>query len=633
MAKQTLIVTNFEGGVGTISEKRDIRGAARFIKRMNPYQDSAYIVNSQEPTDVSSSTITGLPHWMKDGSPWDTNRYVYDEDGEIYEVDSGDTVTNIHTAPASSGNGLAVYDNGLYYTMDEKLGRYSQLTDATPAFDDDIIDTFDFNQDTAPLANGGANSPNTYTLQTSITDNPTSGWEVHRQTFTPSKDPLWKVIIDVNTIGTGDWTLTVHDLGNQLIAETTILNGAMGTGQVEFEFTTPGRMQIGNQYHFHVTSTVADGLVNTGTASSLEGTETEPGIDLDTDGAFFETYFETLVNVPWHPMVIFKGNLIIGNERYLAQWTGGDYNPNRVSFASGYRVRSIATFEEFIVVAAHKSSDIYQSEEARLYYWDGEASSFNNFIDCTIGVPNAIQNSRNNLIGVYGLEGNAYQGSQPFQKVVDDLPKLADQTTVEVFPGAISEYRGRTVIGYAALTDDDTSFEQGIYEYGKSSAESESAFNYPYQLSTGNSIGTDIKVGMVSAFGNDIYWGWEDAGNFGLDKVTIDSSYADSGSWESLIFDSENPDKEMLPYDLIIDFEPLTTGQTITPKYKLDRASSWTTGTAASAVGDVRIEFPIFTRAREIEFGFDYTSTSNTRIKVTNVFLKYDDLAEERMSE
>jgi len=115
---------------------------------------------------------------------------------------------------------------------------------------------------------------------------------------------------------------------------------------------------------------------------------------------------------------------------------------------------------------------------------------------------------------------------------------------------------------------------------------------------------------------------------FGVDKIALGDNASATGSLESLIFDGGSPNKEKLALNLIITFETTTTGQTITPKYKLDRATSFTTGTASS-VGDTRIEAPIFTRFKEIEVGFNLASTSNTFPKITSITFSYDDLIEE----
>jgi hypothetical protein len=247
-----------------------------------------------------------------------------------------------------------------------------------------------------------------------------------------------------------------------------------------------------------------------------------------------------------------------------------------------------------------------------------------------VGAVNALHNTRNNLIGVYGTRGNVFVGAEPFQNVVSEVPKLTESKFIEVYPGAIAEHEGRTLIGFGGYTDDTTGVEQGVYEFGSQSSKKTDAFSFPYVISTNHTQATNLKISMVKVIGDDIYIGWRDNTSYGVDKVSNASTYQSAGLWESLIFDNGNAEEYKLPFDIRVTFETLTTGQTITPKYKLDRGS-WVygvTGTIGIA-GDTYLKFPIFNRASEIEFGFDYVSSSNTRLKVTALTFKYDDLKEE----
>ena len=87
MAQKTLRLVDFHGGIGTLGQKRDKPGSARFLKNLDPWEDTSYITLSRKPTKISSTTIVNLPLWMEDGSPWTTNRFVYDLGGKIYSVD------------------------------------------------------------------------------------------------------------------------------------------------------------------------------------------------------------------------------------------------------------------------------------------------------------------------------------------------------------------------------------------------------------------------------------------------------------------------------------------------------------------------------------------------------------------
>ena len=112
-------------------------------------------------------------------------------------------------------------------------------------------------------------SGQTYTLTTGIDEGAT-----HRQTFTPTADRddgkhiFTKVQVLVAAIGTGDWTLVIHNAANDTLASKTIANGSMSTGDIDFD--VPCIMDVGTAYHFHVYSTVADGTVTTTTTVDLE---------------------------------------------------------------------------------------------------------------------------------------------------------------------------------------------------------------------------------------------------------------------------------------------------------------------------------------------------------------------------
>ena len=151
--------------------------------------------------------------------------------------------------------------------------------------------------------------------------------------------------------------------------------------------------------------------------------------------------------------------------------------------------------------------------------------------------------------------------------------------------------------------------------------------NYPYIISTGTTQGTTLKIGSVKAFGTDLYIGWRDDTSYGVDKVEDDdAATAETGSWESRIFDNGDPESYMQAIKVEVKFEALVSGQSVTPKYKLDRVASFTNGTAASTVGDTEVEVYINTICKEAEWGFNLASSAGTFPKITSVNFVYDDL-------
>ena len=180
MAAKKLIVKDFSGSVGTVGEKRDIANSARFTKNLNPFEDPSYITLARKATKVSSTTVVTLPTWMEDGSPWATDRYVYDEGGKFYKVTSSDVFSVLRTVSGGAGEGLKVFDDYAYYALAAELGRYGKLS-GTPAFNDSFLSDGTTDKDDS----GGGTGATDYSTTTGINEGAT-----HRQTIAPTKDPL-----------------------------------------------------------------------------------------------------------------------------------------------------------------------------------------------------------------------------------------------------------------------------------------------------------------------------------------------------------------------------------------------------------------------------------------------------------
>jgi len=263
MAEKKLLLRSFEGGISLVGEHKSTPFTARFIKNLDPFVDPAYLTLSKAATKVSGTTVTHLIYWAVDGSPFDTNKYFYSDGGKIYKETSGGTWSSLRTVTSSAGEGLAIFNDYLYYASDTDLGRYGKLT-TTPAFDDNVTSWWggaigDI-RDT-----GGGTGATDYVPPTSISEAATA-----RQTWTASYDPIKEITINIDVVGTGNWTLTVHDSENNVIGSKTISNGSLSVGDNTFTFSSPLRVVIGNNYHFHITSTVADGGVDTDTDNDLE---------------------------------------------------------------------------------------------------------------------------------------------------------------------------------------------------------------------------------------------------------------------------------------------------------------------------------------------------------------------------
>ena len=610
MARKTIQIKNFAGGIGTLGEKTDVEGSARFTKNLDPFSDLNFVTLSRATTKISSTTITNLPLWLEDGSPWSTDRYVYDLGGKIYKVTSADAVSSLRTVSGSTGEGLKIFDDYLYYMLPTDIGRYGRLS-GTPAFDDTLTSWWDGAISDIQTTGGGTGQ--TYVTTTSINEGAT-----HRQTFTATNDPLKEITIDINDKGDDpNWTVTVHDAENNTIGSKQILYASVSTGDITFTFATPLRLVIGNDYHFHVTTSTTTGApkVTSNVASDLEGGE-------------FIVEYGVLIDSDYHMSQVLEDLLIIANEKYLATFNQATYKPNAIAFDSGFQVRNLIKTEEYVIAECYKGATILDAEESRRYYWDGIQPSFNFSEPIKVGAPNASTFSKGaDFVGVYGFRGTLYDGKSE-RELTHEVPKLAKGKNIEVFPGAIANYENRILIGFGS-TDDTSGVEQGVYEYGGQTSDTTVGFNFPFVISTGNTQATNLKIGLVKVVGKDIFLGWRENSSYGLDKVTLGDNAATSGIYESLITDDKNPRKQKLAFQIKATFVALASGESIQLGYQIDRSGSFTLGTAQSTVGATEAAVVIYKRFKELEMKFIMSSSGGSFPKLTSLIFSYDDLKNE----
>jgi len=461
-------------------------------------------------------------------------------------------------------------------------------------------------------------SGQTYTLPTSIIED-----AIDIRSFTPVNDPQASVSFFVDTKGTGNWTVTIHDQQNRTIATTTMANANIPiAGEVEFIFTTPWRIVIGKTYHIHLTSTVADGKIVTGTADNIST-------------AKYYTYFGFLVtDTQFHPIVPFLQYEVIGNERYLATWDGAFYNPNLIAFPPQWKVRCFGFWREYLAIGMWRGGLITGFDRGRIYFWDGQAPTFNFFIDIAEGQVNALCGIDSDLYmyaGYRGLlmdyQGNyASTGSAQSQKV-KRMPQLSGNDYTEVYPGALTMWRGLLHAGLYANSN-STTVGRGVYSYGTLNQMYPQILSFDYPISTGN-YGSTVQIGSITPVGTSLVVGWKDGSGFGADKVDFNNNPARVGELQTLVMDDNSIWHQSETLALKADFLPLTTGQSVEIELNLDRNGFTSLGTQ-STISKTSVRNAISSgRAQEYQLGVKLFSSGTTSPTLLGLSLLKDELTSE----
>lgn len=553
---------------------------------------------------TSASNVTDLVEAM-DQVP-SGKRYALGDAGNVYEVSTAG-VWSVKGTLGENGGAGAVYradvDN-FYLTGTTKVSRI-KLVGSSATFEQNWFQRGRTTTSTCYKTGGSQ----TYAVPVAVAESATS-----MRTFVSDIEPFYSIKVLVIEAGTGDWTLTLHDDANNVLGTATITAANMTDSTLtEFVFASPVRALVspnGRTYHFHLTSTVADGTVATTTAGSLADCDMELWAN-----ALIET-----VNGQ-HPITNFTNLTLIGNERYVAVYeplqdspTTADFQRHRLTLPPGFEVCGFAQKNLLCIIGAEKRSATGEFQEGMLFFWDGISQTYNDFYPVPEGAPESLFSHKNTAYFIAGGALYRIRGSdQPikvrtFRNTDSELSGTTDVTHAPV--NGMTVRRGILLIGYPFSTT-NVSLEQGVYSYGAISDEYPESWGFSYTMSTGsylNDGSNNLRIGMVKNYGDTLYISWRDDSasptTYGVDIVNNSSTPASEFTLESLYFDNNMPFKRKMASKTIATFNALPAGCSVRLKYRNDRATTWTYSEYATE-GDTYIVMNGGDDYYGIEFGIE----------------------------
>lgn len=371
--------------------------------------------------------------------------------------------------------------------------------------------------------------------------------------FQSDIEPLNKIGVFIVTKGTGNWTLTLHDGLNNVLATSTVVSANLNNNSVNyFNFTNAPNGQVriyvspnARTYHFHLTSTVADGTVSSTTTNDLSTCDLEVWAD-----RLIQT------NNGLHPMGRFLQYEIIGNGNYLSAWeplsptpTNDEWLRHRLTFPQEYEVCGLGFTNEFTVVAAEQTTTQGTSipQMGQIFFWDGISPTYNYNVPIPEGSPQGLHTYQN--IVYYYAGGDWYAITSPTTQPVKlrSMPNSATEfsganSPITVYPYAATVRRGIHLMAYPSVTT-NTGVQFGVYSWGAVDKNYPQSFGYNYVISTGAqtySAQNNLQMGMVKSFGDTLHISWRDDqnGGYGVDVVTNASLPAPYAKWQGLIIDN-----------------------------------------------------------------------------------------------
>lgn len=351
------------------------------------------------------------------------------------------------------------------------------------------------------------------------------------------------------------------------------------------------------------------------------------GVPAFTDN--WQTGLNSTATSLFAPLMVLNDKLVVGHGNKVATWDGAVWTLAALTLPAELNVRALTRTDQYVVIGAWRGTAVTDSEDGYIYIWDALSDTFNDSYP-TEGGLNAVDYYRNKMLSIHGNQGVIYTDTSPFNKV-HQIPKLELKKYVEVFPGAITSWKNLSYFGIS--NSNSTNVTRGVYAWGSKSSLFPEALNYCFTISTGNN-GSTVQIGAVKGIGNDLYIAWKDGSSYGVDKIDETSSYATTGTYESLIEDNQVPGYQKEATSVIVSHLPLAANESIAINYRHDRQTSFQTGitntTVDSTVTKLYGGITEGSRFQEFEWQTVLTGNGSTTPTVVEQKFIYDDLKEER---
>lgn len=594
MTKKAVVFDQFEGGWSTdtrLGIPHSFPFSQAFDFRKSPSGLSVLPAPTREDKKICKDLIVNTV-MSNDGSV-----YGYGDAGYFYKR----TTSGVWSSIGTTGTGYFGMDyrkdaDSIYLAGSKAVTLYNPVSSNAAMLVNKYASSASFyNNSTQMGFNVNANQQGSIlTTQLTVATNPLNENSTTVRYFQTDIEPLNKIQVNIVNKGTGDWTMTLHDGLNNVLATSTVANGNLNNNSWnDFNFTTAPNAQVrvypapnARTYHFHLTSTVADGTVSSSTMNDLSSCDVQ-------------IYADRMVvtNNGYHPIKRFQQFECIGNANYLSVWepitdtpTNAEWQRHKLVFPEEYEVCGLDTTNEFIIIAAEKNTTGTNTpQEGILFFWDGLEPTYNYDVPIAEGSPQGLHTYQN--VAYYYAGGDWWAITSPLTQPVKlrNMPGSATEYTninapITVYPYAATVRRGVHLMAFPSKTTNG-SVQFGVYSWGQIDKNYPESFGYNYVISTGSQNYTflnGLRIGNVKAFGDLLFISWEDDqnGGYGIDVISNTSTPAQYAKWQGLVFGGaiQSKYKSALYMDVYYYFP---AGASIVMSYQIDNLG-WVSSPAYS---------------------------------------------------
>ena len=304
----------------------------------------------------------------------------------------------------------------------------------------------------------------------------------------------------------------------------------------------------------------------------------------------------------WNSMSKATGNLLICNGQYLAMVDYSSpavFSADALDLIPGNIASCLDEKDEYVVIGSTRSDN---AELGYLWTWTTEYLNWVQKKKLSSKGVNALITTEF-MLAQCGVDGEVY-----YSDMISKVPVFAFPDGGSAVPGGVDQRKGLALFGISG----NSSQKCGVYSYGRQKKNLPVALSLDYVPSPG--LLTGISIGAVQMVNGTLLVAWKNGTSYGVDALSASTKMA--GIYEGLEWDASKPFNQKTFLQTKIEMDALPASCSIVLKYKLDRASSWTTAktidgnSSFATAGKTNAIFNINAQGKTIELRVELTPST-----------------------
>lgn len=278
-------------------------------------------------------------------------------------------------------------------------------------------------------------------------------------------------------------------------------------------------------------------------------------------------------------------NLYLPYNNKLARVTsGGTVNDAVLTLPTNFKITSICNYGNYLAIACAPVS-VYNGT-SKVFLWNLTSVDVQEAIDWGEGELRILETIEGYLVGVTDRYLNNATGAGRGSMIVQVYSGGTPQVVKEVFTQALTgksmplskAVKNNRLFWAAKIMTNSagTEYNEGLWSFGRKNV------SYPFGLSL-DIIDENIDTDGIQAFGTAAnYFFIAHSGDGSIDKTNDAATYAFTSIYESQILNFGDPYADKTLLSLKVSFRKQASGESLTAKYRVNGATSWTTIGSAS---------------------------------------------------